>query len=387
MSAFEMGVPAMCASGGESLPLSESLYGARPCPERAVLTLTGEDRHSFLQGLVTADVRQTTTGAALYTGFLSPQGKLLHDFCLVERQEQLWLEVDAARCADLERRLNQYRLRARVTLQAHGTAWSVFRVWDERQDGPKKDAVTGDGTVPVTTPVLAPVLAPDTLRQRLEKALTTANGPEAVVFTDPRPVVSASQGLGVHVLLSGDAVQGGAMLAAIGFPALPTTAGEERRICAAVPEGGRDWEAGQLLALEANLDKLGAIAWDKGCYLGQELTARTRWRGLIKRRLVPVFGQGPLPPSGTPVIIAPMGQNELAGREVGTLYSRHGAWALALLRLEALAPGQPPLEAAGVRLMPHWPPMMTSRKDTGTETEISEISVMPPSSTILPADR
>ncbi|MEK9722819.1 MAG: folate-binding protein, partial [Rhodospirillaceae bacterium] len=63
-------------------------------------------------------------------------------------------------------------------------------------------------------------------------------------------------------------------------------------------------------------------------YMGQELTARTKYRGLVKKRLVPVTLQGALPEPGTPVM--------RDGKEVGELRSGHGDRALALMRLEAL---------------------------------------------------
>jgi len=80
--------------------------------------------------------------------------------------------------------------------------------------------------------------------------------------------------------------------------------------------------------LEAGFDELRGVSWTKGCYMGQELTARTRYRGLLKRRLVPVAVDGPLPPRGTPV---------LSGEaEVGEMRSGRDGLGMALLRLEAL---------------------------------------------------
>ena len=82
------------------------------------------------------------------------------------------------------------------------------------------------------------------------------------------------------------------------------------------------------MLLEAGFDELGGVSWTKGCYMGQELTARTRYRGLVKRRLLPVSADGVLPAPGTAV---------LAGeREVGTMRSSRDGLGLALLRLDAL---------------------------------------------------
>jgi folate-binding protein YgfZ len=96
------------------------------------------------------------------------------------------------------------------------------------------------------------------------------------------------------------------------------------RIANAVPDGSRDMEVGKAILLENNIDLLNGVAWDKGCYTGQELTARTKYRGLIKKRLVPVQIDGAIPQAGTPLI-----EN---GVEVGEMRGASGGDGLALIR-------------------------------------------------------
>jgi folate-binding protein YgfZ len=119
------------------------------------------------------------------------------------------------------------------------------------------------------------------------------------------------------------------------------------RLRLGLPDGSADLEAEKTVLLEAGFDELSGVAWDKGCYMGQELTARTRYRGLVKRRLVPVTVDGPLPTPGTPVL-----RN---GAEVGTMRSGRNAIGLAVLRLEALT-GQ--LACGDARLTPRIPDWM-----------------------------
>ncbi len=95
-------------------------------------------------------------------------------------------------------------------------------------------------------------------------------------------------------------------------------------------------EADKSVLLEAGFDELDGVSWTKGCYMGQELTARTKYRGLLKRRLVPVSALSDLPAPGTPVT--------RGGAEVGTLRSCHGPLGLALLRIDAIGA---PLECGG----------------------------------------
>ena len=83
---------------------------------RGILAVSGPDRRSFLQGLVSNDVGRVAPDRAVYAALLTAQGKYLHDFIMVEHAEEIWLDAEAARLSDLKRRLSLYRLRAKVDI-------------------------------------------------------------------------------------------------------------------------------------------------------------------------------------------------------------------------------------------------------------------------------
>lgn len=117
-----------------------------------------------------------------------------------------------------------------------------------------------------------------------------------------------------------------------------------------MPDGSRDLPVEKAILLEAGFDELAGVDWQKGCYIGQELTARTKYRALIKKRLLPVEIDGPLPPPGTPVM--------LGEEEAGEIRSGRGRLALALLRLdmvEKAGTADRPLTAGAARITPHKP--------------------------------
>lgn len=259
--------------------------------ERGVLAVTGEDRAAFLQGLVTNDMRAVSGERAVYTLFLTPQGKYLHDFMVACDGDALLLDVEAARRDDLLRRLKMYRLRSKIALEDRTAGLTVV-------------ALIGPG-----------VLGTLGLPAEPGAAVPFAGG---LAFTDPRRV-----GLGARALLPA-----GTDLEALGFARLPFDAWDRLRLELGVPDGSRDMEVEKAIPLENNLDALNAISWDKGCYMGQELTARTRYRALIKKRLVPVELNGPLPAPGTPV--------RLGEKDAGEMRSGMQTRALAMLRLEDL---------------------------------------------------
>jgi hypothetical protein len=262
--------------------------------DRGVLRVSGADGVSFLQGLTSNDVRRAGPGRALFSALLTPQGKYLHDFCIVAPGDALLLDCEGARRTDLLRRLKMYRLRSKVTLDDVTEAMVVA-------------AVIGDG-------------AAQAFGLPAEPGAATACG-DGVACVDPRHA-----GLGVRLLLPRDTAD--VSLAGCGLAESDPAEYDRLRLSLGVPDGSRDLAVEKATLLESNYDALHAISWDKGCYMGQELTARTKYRGLVKKRLVPVTVEGPLPDPGTPVL--------LDGREVGELRTGRDGLALALLRLDAL---------------------------------------------------
>ena len=135
---------------------------------------------------------------------------------------------------------------------------------------------------------------------------------------------------------------------------MPTAAAyHQRRIALGVPDAARDLTPEKSILLENGFDELNAIDWQKGCYMGQELTARTRYRGLVRKRLLPVRIEGGAPAPGTPLM--------LGDQELGEMRSASadGTLGLAMVRLEALAgSAAPTFHAGAARLSPDIPGWM-----------------------------
>ena len=147
------------------------------------------------------------------------------------------------------------------------------------------------------------------------------------------------------------AALGGRLYAAeppAGLAEAPLAAWDLVRFAHGVPDGLRDLVADKSLLLENGFDELGGVDFNKGCYMGQELTARTKYRGLVRKRLLPVAFDGAAPEPGTPV---------LAGAaEAGEMRSGGAGAGLAMIRLEHLRAGTP-LVCAGKALtvtVPDW---------------------------------
>ena len=274
-------------------------------PDRALIAVSGPDARAFLQGLISNDVNKAAPERAIYAALLTAQGKYLHDFFLAELDGRLLIEAEAARRDDLMRRLARFKLRSQVSIAA--------------EDGLAVALAFGPGA--------AAALG---LAQEPGRAIRIGGG---LAFVDPRLTEA-----GVRCWLP-------AAQARLPLPDAPAGAYEALRLSLGLPDGSRDLEIEKSILLENGFEELNGVDWQKGCYVGQELTARTHYRALIKKRLVPVSFQGDVPPPGTPV---------LAGAEpVGEMRSAAGGQGLAMLKLEALGRGD--LAAGGVRLEPHPP--------------------------------
>lgn len=262
-----------------------------PLPDRGVLEIAGPDRAAFLQGLVSNDVTAIPAGGAVWAALLTPQGKWLADFFVLEAGETLLLDAEAAQIPDLALRLGRFRLRSKVTLRDASADWRMHAAWG------------------------------------------TAAAPDGLAARDPRLPEA-----------------GWRLLAAAPLPANATAEDYDRhRLALGLPDGSKDLEREKSILLEAGFDELNGVSWSKGCYMGQELTARTRYRGLIKRRLVPVRVDGPLPPRGATL-------TDAAGVEIGEMRSGRDDAGLAVLRIDAL--GRAPFSAGEAVLTPSIPTWM-----------------------------
>ena len=280
---------------------------------RGILRASGADTRPFLQGMISNDIERLSASRALWSAFLTPQGKFLHEFFLSldpRDPEAILIECEAARRDDLKRRLTLYKLRSKVAIE-------------DANDDFVAAVLFGPGT--------AGALG---LPDEPGAAAGFAGG---TAFMDPRLA-----DLGARAVLPRATAQ--TALSDAGFGAAAPEDYDRLRISLGIPEGSRDLEVERSPLLENGFDELHGVDWDKGCFMGQELTARTKYRALIKKRLVPVEIEGPAPDPGTPVM--------RGDKDVGTMRSSADGIGLALLRLDALG-GE--LSAGGAKLTPRKP--------------------------------
>jgi tRNA-modifying protein YgfZ len=254
-------------------------------PDRGVVKVAGDGARNFLHGLVTVDILELAPGAARFGALLMPQGKIISDFIVTEAPEAsgggFFLDVPRALAATLVGKLNLYKLRAKVIVEDLSETLGVLAVWD------------GAGKTTYGLGCDDPRLP--TLGQR--------------VMLPPHLAAKAAADLGAQLAAPADY--------------------EAHRIALGVPEGGHDFSYGDAFPHESNMDQLGGIDFNKGCYVGQEVVSRMQHRGTARTRTVPVAYEGPAPAAGAAVTAG--------DRQVGTMGSAAAGRGLALLRLDRVA--------------------------------------------------
>lgn len=287
--------------------------------DRRILAISGSDRITFLQGLVSQDVTKVSPSHACYSLLLNAQGKFLFDFFIAHHNENtLWLDVAAGKIDALTKILSLYKLRADVTITPLTASHHVI-------------AVLGD-------------LSMLSLVDHSGRATSFPDIDEVIAFTDPR---HASMGARVLAPVG----IGETWLQQRGFATAMSEDYTRRRLALGIPEGDDDNIPERTLPLENGLDALQAIDFGKGCYVGQEVTARTKFRATLHKQLYRVEADADLPPAGTPIM--------LGEREIGRLGSHLEGSGLAVIRSDAVASGQM-LSAAGIPLRVNAPEWLSS---------------------------
>ncbi|CAA7616740.1 putative aminomethyltransferase [Candidatus Terasakiella magnetica] len=260
--------------------------------QRAVIELSGEDRAAFLQGLVSNDMTKVAPDRAVYTALLTPQGKFLFDMFVVEYGNSFLIDAEASRAAELCKKLSMYKLRSKIAITP-APHLAVF-------------AVLGEAAAKEFD-----------LESQPGSAQEFAGG---VAFVDPRHA-----DIGLRAILPADG-GGERVLAANDFAPAGFERWDMARIQLGLPDGSRDLEVDKAILLENGFEELNGVDFQKGCYMGQELTARTKYRGLVRKRLMPVEVSGPVPAMGAEI--------RFGEAEAGEMRSSCGKLGLALIRLE-----------------------------------------------------
>jgi folate-binding protein YgfZ len=280
-------------------------HAAAELQSLGMLSCTGDEAREFLHAQLTNDISALAPDRARYAGWCSAKGRLLANFLVVPQAQGFLLQLSRDLAPAVAKRLSMFVLRAKVKVADASNAWAQFGLW-------------GAGAAARLAALGMSVPAGD---------LAVASDADAVVVR-----ITSQQ----FVLL--------------------VKAAQRDRVPANSDEGAwalEEIRAGRPLVVQAtqdlfvpqmvNLERLGAVDFKKGCYPGQEIVARTQYRGVLKRRMVR---------ARVATVAAPGGElyaEDLPGQASGTVVNaapapEGGSELLAVVQISSLE------DAAAIRL-------------------------------------
>ena len=199
--------------------------------------IAGDDRQEFLQNLITNDINACNKNNPIYSCLLSPQGKFLADFFVIELDGSYLIEIHNQFFDNILQKLQLYKLKSKVIISENNSYLSCVLF--------------------------------------INKKIAVPN--HLISFQDPR-----NNNIGIRYILNTD---NSSSLKKLGFTPVDINYYKEILMKNLIPYSPDDLIVNKSLLLENNFQNINAISWDKGCYVGQEITARMKYRALLKKKI------------------------------------------------------------------------------------------------------
>jgi len=202
------------------------------------INISGDDRQDFLQGLISNDINLCNNSNTIYSCILSPQGKFLADFFVIELNGSYLIEIHNQFFDNFLQKLELYKLKSNVIISENNNYLSCVLF-----DNNKKIKIPND----------------------------------VISFHDPR-----NNNIGIKYIINTD---NAFSFEKLGFTLVDINYYKEILMKNLIPYSPDDLIENKSLLLENNFQNINAISWDKGCYVGQEITARMKYRALLKKKI------------------------------------------------------------------------------------------------------
>ncbi len=239
------------------------------------ISIEGEDSSEFLQNLITNDIYKCKNNGVIYACLLTPQGKFICDFFIFKKDNKFILETHELFFKNLLKKLKIYKLRSDININEIKNYFSYVVFGNFNKD---------DQTV---------IFTPDPRKENIGyKLIQNEKNPQQLK----------------------------------NFEEIEENKYHEILIKNTIPLSHYDLEMNKSLLLENNFENLNSISWDKGCYIGQEITARMKYRALLKKRIYSLKIE-----SGTPSTFQTIEEKE---NELGKIISFKNKSILAMMKID-----------------------------------------------------
>ena len=222
--------------------------------DRGLISIDGEDAKNFLQNIITNDIEKVNSSVTIFSALFTPQGKYLYEFILLQSKNGYLLDCDNKFTKEIINYLSKYKLRSKIEIQDISTENVIGIISLEKFADIKK---IGNGN-----------------NNRIEYR-------DSPVFIDPR-----NNQLGARIISTLEKLH--LTIKKLNLKIVEPNIYFVKAHSLGIPVKGIENLKDQLFGLEANFEELQAIDFKKGCYIGQENTARMKLKNKLRRRLMPI---------------------------------------------------------------------------------------------------
>ena len=221
---------------------------------RGLISITGDDAKEYLQNIITNDINKVSKVNSVFAALLSPQGKYLFDFFIIKNDEGYLLDCDGNSLKEFVINLSKYKIRSKVEIKDLSSNYVV--------------GVMNFDNFKI-------------IQKELGKQETTLEYRESPIFVDPR-----DNDLGARIISPLEKLY--LTIKKLNLKIVKNKSYIEKAFLKGIPVEGLNNLKEQLFGLEINFEKLNAIDFKKGCYVGQENTARMRLKNKIRKQLMSI---------------------------------------------------------------------------------------------------
>ena len=222
--------------------------------KRGVILVSGDDAQDFLQNIITNDIKKVSNKSSIFAALLTPQGKYLNEFFIIKDKMGYYLDCCETSINELIGNLSKYKLRSKIEIKNLSSKFVVGIINSERFKELQNETKLNDNTIYFRdTPIFS-----DTRNSKLG----------ARIFSNLEKLYLTIKKLKLKII---DESNYFSLAYKLGIPVI-----------------GLESLKDQLFGLEANFEEYQAIDFKKGCFVGQENTARMKLKNKLRRRLLPV---------------------------------------------------------------------------------------------------
>ncbi len=222
--------------------------------DRGLISISGDDAKKFLQNIITNDIKKVSENNTIFSALLTPQGKYLNEFFIIKSKNGYYLDCAENTAQELIENLMKYKLRSNIEIEDYSNKFVTGVIKLEKFRELQRDIGSGERTI---------------------------NFRESPIFIDPR-----NKKLGARVLSSLEKLY--LTIKKLKLKIIDISNYYHDAYELGIPEKGLRKLKDKLFGLEANFEELQAIDFKKGCFVGQENTARMKLKNKLRRRLLPV---------------------------------------------------------------------------------------------------